>query len=64
MFGATGVTSPDALIAWAHQQPSTAFAALSPLVCTSDDPEAKQIITAAEIVLIKPWTSWITQWAR
>jgi N-acetylglucosamine kinase-like BadF-type ATPase len=39
--------SPDALAGWAARQPPAAFAALAPLVCTSDDPAATAIVTEA-----------------
>jgi glucosamine kinase len=44
---AAGVASSDALINWAGKQPPSSFAALAPLVCSSPDPAAKQIIMRA-----------------
>jgi N-acetylglucosamine kinase-like BadF-type ATPase len=42
-----GVASADALAGWAARQPPAAFAALAPLVCTSDDPLATRIVAEA-----------------
>ena len=42
-----GVTSADALIAWAGRQPPSSFAGLAPLVCASDDPVAGRIVAGA-----------------
>ena len=47
-----GVASCDDLVAWALRQPPSAFAALAPLVCASDDPLALRLTSEAAARLV------------
>ena len=47
VFAHAGVSSADALIAWAGRQPPSAFAGLAPLICASDHPVAVRIVAGA-----------------
>lgn len=48
----TGTRTADELVAWAHRQTPTAFAALAPLVCAGTDPESARIADAAVSLLL------------
>lgn len=48
-----GVTSADALIAWAQRLPFAEIDALAPLVCSWQDPSARAITSAAAAELVR-----------